>query len=118
MLHRPTYSRPQRLCVGTSRRTGKPTYCEGYGEWKFDEEYYEDSSEDEFDDTGFNVTRVRRHYWWEWNFDEAVAAELENLDDIEKDSEEALRVMREDESRWQSLIDLFDDNVAGVGSPR
>ena len=114
MLHSaPTQSRPDRLCVGVSPRTRKVIYFEGFGEWICDDGSNADSSNNEWDESGFSGhLKEKNQYWWEWDFGEVVACEVEMLHEREKEEQEALRVEQED---GPHLAEVTGHNARAVG---
>jgi hypothetical protein len=103
----PAHSRPDRLFVGVSPRTRKRIYGEGFSEWMCDDGRNEDSSDNEWDESGFGGhVRARSQYWWEWDFEEVVACEVDMGHECEKEEQEALRVEEEDAEHIHYLIHL------------
>ena len=114
MFHREgVYASPDRLRVGVRRETGKPIFCEGFGEWRSAYALCDDSNDLGLDTIGFELKfQAMKHYWWEWNFEEVVAAEAEISRNKEEAHDEALRVELEDAEQWRRLN---DDIVASDG---
>ena len=67
----------------------------------------ENSSDNEWDESGCSENlKAKNHYWWEWDFEEVLACEVEMLHEREKEEQEALRVEQEDAEHMHQLIHL------------
>ena len=108
------YKRPRRLLLGVSRGTGKPIYCEGFGEWErvvfplFDEDSDGSLPDSEDSDDPHQQTL----FWWKWNLAEVLAEELQIAEEDDYWHEEALRQDQEEAEHLQHLMGSQELDVA------